>query len=459
MKAKRFLWIILKGWLCFAIVCFLLHPLFRKNASPLPPRLHPQNISPIHQERVLCIDDNQEALLWRLRAINSAKEDIVLSTFAFNDDRSGTHVISALKDAADRGVHVRILIDGMHGIVDLGGSQSFKALAAHPNVEAKLYNKISLLKPWKVHYRLHEKYLIIDDSFYLLGGRNTNDLFLGEYMEKRNIDRDILVYSPEGNGSSMQQLKTCFEMTWNLKDCSLIKGRENPKVQDKLDAHYATLQQDMPEAFVLPDLTEKTFSANSVTLLTTSRETKVKQPILWETLCAYMDEGQDVLIQTPYLICNKEMYSGLARISQNSQQFYIITNDVSGGANPWGCADYLNQKNNIMKTGADIFEFCTPYSSHTKTILVDTSTCLIGSFNLDMRSTYLDTEMMLAIDCPQLNEQLRQEANDLIEHSNHVSPDGTETPGPYYVPKKVSLPKRMIRSLLRVLILPARHLL
>ena len=32
-------------------------------------------------ERIRCIDDNEEALLWRLRMIGAAKKSIVLATF------------------------------------------------------------------------------------------------------------------------------------------------------------------------------------------------------------------------------------------------------------------------------------------------------------------------------------------------------------------------------------------
>ncbi len=52
--------------------------------------------------------------------------------------------------------------------------------------KSKLYNPINLMTPWKINYRLHDKYLIVDGKQYLLGGRNTNDLFLGEYKDKED---------------------------------------------------------------------------------------------------------------------------------------------------------------------------------------------------------------------------------------------------------------------------------
>ena len=54
-----------------------------------------------------------------MRLIRNAKEDIILSTFAFQSDESGKLILGALHDAADRGVHVRLLVDGMESWVDM----------------------------------------------------------------------------------------------------------------------------------------------------------------------------------------------------------------------------------------------------------------------------------------------------------------------------------------------------
>lgn len=81
-----------------------------------------------------------------------------------------------------------------------------------------------------------------------------------------------------------------------------------------------------------------------------------------------------------------------------------MTNAIESGANPFGCTDYLNEKKNILATGSEVFEVSCGQSLHTKTILVDDHISMIGSYNLDLRSTYLDTELMLVIDCPELNQ-------------------------------------------------------
>ena len=82
---------------------------------------------------------NPEALLQRVRLIRNAKEDIILSTFAFQSDESGKLILGALHDAADRGVHVRLLVDGMESWVDMEGNPYFYGLSSLENVEIKLY--------------------------------------------------------------------------------------------------------------------------------------------------------------------------------------------------------------------------------------------------------------------------------------------------------------------------------
>ena len=62
---------------------------------------------------------------------------------------------------------------------------------------------------------------------------------------------------------------------------------------------------------------------------------------------------------------------------------------------------------------------------HTKSILIDDRLSLIGSFNWDMRSAYLDTELMLLVDCPALNAALREQTEEMMRQSRLVAPDGT----------------------------------
>ena len=90
------------------------------------------------EERIRCIDDNEEALLWRLRMIGTAKKSIVLSTFDLRADDSGTDLLAALNHAAQKGVKIQLLIDGIYQQLFLNGSREFQALAALENVQVEI---------------------------------------------------------------------------------------------------------------------------------------------------------------------------------------------------------------------------------------------------------------------------------------------------------------------------------
>lgn len=415
-------------------------------------------------ERVLCIDDNLEALLWRIRVIETAQEEIILSTFDFGDDESGQDIMALLLHAADRGVRVRILVDGINGMLKLSASSNFKAFTSHPNVEARFYNLPNPFLPWKMTLRMHDKYLIADNSVYILGGRNTNNLFLGEYSESMNIDRDLLVYETdkENETGSLSQLREYFAAVWPLPcNKEITYTGDSQKVEaagNYLRSRYDALKEAYPFAFTEVDYQEATMPTNRITLLTGSPEPVNKAPDLWYMLRQLMSEGSSIVIQTPYIICSKDMYEDLASLCETAKVELII-NAVESGANPWGCTDYLNQKEKVRKTGVEIYEFLGAHSSHTKTILIDDRLSLVGSYNLDMRSTYLDTEMMLAVDCPQLNEELTAAAERDKEQSKHICKDGTQEYGALYQPEELSFRKRLFYGVLRGMIIPIRHLL
>lgn len=450
---------ILQLYVIYFLIGLLLPPLFQKEA---PDSIQ---IQPVHQatERVLFINDNSDALLWRLRMIESAQQEIVLATFDWRDDNSGRDMTAAVQGAADRGVNVRILVDGLSGTRYLRGSASFRALAAMPNVEIKLYNPVNPLKPWALNYRMHDKYLIVDNTAYLLGGRNTWDSFLGSYVDTYNLDRDVLVYTEiAGDMSSLSQLQTYFEKAWS-QDCSKTMTARSANMaethQAALRAQERALREHYPDAFSPFEWEAETLPANQVYLLSNSAEPWNKAPQLWQDLSSLMKHGTDIQVQTPYIICNQRMYETLEEICSNADSVQIMTNGVENGANPFGCADYLNQKKRILETGTAVVEWMGGQSLHTKTVLIDDRFCAIGSFNMDMRSVYLDTELMVVIDCPELNQALRADFKTMTEQSRTVSCDGSVTLGARFEALPTPVLKKCLYSLLRVVLWPIRYLL
>ena len=451
--------------LLVVVMANILIPLFCKN----PDENYAEKLSRTEftaetagTERICCIDDNEEALLWRLRMIGTAKKNIVLSTFDLRADENGTKLLAALNHAASKGVKIRLLIDGIYQQLFLADSSDFQALASSENVEVGVYNPVVPVNLFKVNYRMHDKYLIIDEKMYLLGGRNSNDIFLGDHTKGINEDRDILVYdTSDGRAESLQQLEDYFYEVWNDKCVSKKKGKK-PSEYTEAHAHmeevYASLLKKYKDIETYSDWEKDTIEVNKITLVDNGVHASRKRPQVLQTIQYLSDNADHVIIQTPYVICNGYMYDVLQQISDHAK-LQIVLNAVEKGSNPWGCTDYLNQKKRILKTGADVYELMNEYPVHTKAVLIDDRLSVVGSYNLDMRSTYLDTELMLLIDSEKLNQQIRATESDYMEKSKEVLADGHETEGAKYKKKILNRQKKIYYSVLRLLIRPLRQLL
>ena len=115
---------------------------------------------------------------------------------------------------------------------------------------------------------------------------------------------------------------------------------------------------------------------------------------------------EKVVIHTPYIICNKMMYDTFADVCDNGIGVTIMTNSAQNNGNPFGAADYVLHKEKILETGIKVLEYDGGISYHAKSMVVDDDLAIVGSFNMDMKSVYQDTELMLVVNSKELAAQL-----------------------------------------------------
>lgn len=397
-----------------------------------------------NEERAAVIEENKDALAQRIRLIHNARNSIVLSTFAFHSDESGKIVIGALLDAANRGVKVQVLADGFESWTAMEGNPYFYALSSHDNVEVKLYNKANPLMPWKIMGRMHDKYLIADKQVYLLGGRNTYNYFLGDFPGHKNYDRDVLVYCEKPQkGNSVYQLQEYFETVWYSDACQYFHKNEKLRTRTSVRKAlkdvkncYDSYIKNNRDIVKNEDYKSDTFEIEKISLISNPIHTQAKEPVVWYQLGELMKEAKErVVIHTPYIICNEMMYETWEKIAENVSDFLVMTNSTANNGNPFGSADYDKSRNKILSTGIDVWEYEGGYSYHGKSILIDDDISVIGSFNMDMRSAYLDTELMLVIRSKEVNQQLEANMKKYEMDSRQVLADGT-----YYNPLSTAFP-------------------
>ena len=143
-------------------------------------------------------------------------------------------------------------------------------------------------------------------------------------------------------------------------------------------------------------------------------------------------------------MCIRDRYNTWEEIAENFSDFSIMTNSVANKGNPVGAADYAKNRNRILSTGINIWEYEGGYAYHGKSILIDDDLSVIGSFNMDMRSAYLDTELMLVIRSKDINKQLEEGMMEYERVSRQVLEDGTYR-DPYHV-EPIELTKKRQRK-------------
>ena len=419
-------------------------------------------------DRAVIIEDNNEALIERVRLIKSAKEQILFSTFDFRSDLSGKVVLAALLDAAERGVKVQIVVDGVSGRLRMGQNPYFFALSSHKNAEIRIYSRINLLAPWKLMGRMHDKYIIADNRAYILGGRNSFSYFLGEWPGHKNYDRDVLVYNAGGKKeSSIYQVEAYFYEIWNL-DCMSVfhnssrtaKRASVERAANELRQIYKEYLTEYPAAAIEADYHAITYPTKKITLLANPTTPYAKEPTVFYALAGLMEQAKkSVTIHTPYIISNDIMYDTFAEIAEKVPEVIMMTNSVANNGNPFGAGDYRANIGKILNTGMSLYEYEGGVSYHGKSIVIDDNLSVVGSFNMDMRSAYLDTELMLVIDSEQVNAQLRECLSRYEKECGIVQPDGTRIYPEGVTPQKVTREKNINMALLYGLLRWARRLL
>lgn len=425
-------------------------------------------------DRAAIVETSMEALNTRIHMISEAKKRIVLTTFDIREGKSSEDIFSAIIKAADQGVEVQILVDGLYGWLHMSKSPMFYAVGSNPNIEIRYYNQPNFLKPWTIHGRMHDKYLIIDDKLLLMGGRNTFDYFLGNYNKKKlSYDRDVLIYNTAYKGkkkdkSIIHEVDEYFKAVWNGPYCKTVlneysdkKKEEVKKEKQALLNHYAKMKKKKPKLFSAgTNYKAVTAPVDHISFIHNPTGILGKEPEVWYQVKELMKQAKKrVFIQTPYAAFSKDMYAGMGEISDQVEQFDMMINSVAVGDNFMASSDYLFNKKKVWATGVEVYEFQGDHSSHGKSILIDDDISIIGSYNLDMRSTYVDTETMLVIQGKEFNQLLEKKMNAQKAQSLKVNPDGTYEKKKGVTAEEVPVKKQVIFHITSVIFQLFRYLI
>src|SRR5690625_992430 len=101
-------------------------------------------------DHVVLLDDGQQAATARINLIEQAKDSIQIAYYTVQNGVIADAIFSSVIDAANRGVEVEVLLDGIFHNLRGTMKDTVYAFTQHPNIELKYYEPLNLLAPWKI---------------------------------------------------------------------------------------------------------------------------------------------------------------------------------------------------------------------------------------------------------------------------------------------------------------------
>ena len=387
----------------------------------------------------------------RIELADRARHTLDVQYYHIHNDSTGRLFLRHLRDAAARGVRVRLLVDDLY---TTGGDALFSGLAAFDNVEVRLFNpfccgRSSILNKYtaslfdfgRVNHRMHNKLFIADGAIVVAGGRNVADEYFMRSMGANFVDMDAFVV-----GAVVPQLASIFDTYWNSPYVYPVQSIIDVGVERaQLRRQFNQLvdEGDQMMSLVLPPIDVLGYGAISddlesgrlgliwapafafadppakVTARTDdqAREMSVTVGVMERVLGA----ANEVVISSPYLIPGSKGVAAFGDLSKRNVKVTILTNSLAATDEPLVHTGYSRYRPAMLASGVDLYELSPTRTQtnqrlgflgsstgrlHAKTAVIDRSLVFIGSMNLDPRSATKNTELGMIVESPELAKEV-----------------------------------------------------
>lgn len=411
-------------------------PLGRAVAEILPGH---DGLSGIHP-----LADARDAFAARVLLTRSAAATLDVQYYIWRHDVTGTLLLKALLDAADRGVRVRMLLDD-HGTAAV--DRELAALNTHPQVEVRLFNPFMVRVPKysgfltdfrRLNRRMHNKSFTVDNQVTIVGGRNIGDEYFAATDGPVFADLDVLAVGPVVDAVSRD-----FDRYWasaSSYPADMILGRPDAGALEQFrtvgtvvgsteaaESYLRVMREtDFLQALMSGQLTFEW----AVTRVLSDDPAKglAKAPRrahLMPQLRAVIDTpGRSVDLVSPYFVPTAAGVEAFAELVRQGVRVRVLTNALEATDVAVAHAGYVKYRKDLLAAGVSLFELRNPQregdlnlrvvgpfgssgsSLHAKTFAIDGERIFVGSFNFDPRSINLNTELGVIIESRRLARQV-----------------------------------------------------
>ncbi len=389
---------------------------------------------------LLLIESGEEAMLARLALLNLAGRSLDLQTYIFDLDASGRAILGRLLAAADRGVAVRLLLDDT-ALQD--HEAEWLAVDGHPNLDVRSFNPFRRRDPSyleqlleylgdfsRLNHRMHNKVLVADSAWTLVGGRNVADDYFDVSPTANFRDLDLLAAGPVA-AEAAADFDRYRNSGWAVPVAEL-GGRAGAagaleRLRERL-ARAAGRRRDFPHPLDLAPaggplaaLTAPRPLVRAPARLIADDPAKIAGaeprpgPFLFELLSGAREV---VEIESAYLILTDAGAKVLGDLVARGVRVCVLTNSLATNDVIAAHAGYLATRRALLEAGVELYELRpegrpgperatllaidSRASLHSKAVVVDRERLFVGSMNLDPRSIEINTEIGVFVESREL---------------------------------------------------------
>ncbi|MDO5288230.1 MAG: phospholipase D family protein [Pseudomonadota bacterium] len=394
------------------------------------------------------IDSPNMAYASRLALTQQAQRTLDIQYYAIHADASTRELLRAVRDAAARGVRVRILLDDFN---TTGRNALVMGMAFVPGVHMRMYNPLpgrrgagalralgSLHDFRRIQHRMHNKLFIADNAWGITGGRNLGDAYFGTADGSNFVDMDVLATGPV-----VRDMSASFDHYWNNPLAYPVQVLISP---DELRTLRDTVapppdQPPAPAPALPPALDLRTLPLiwapadllvdEPAKLVPELNDAHTEDTVVNGMLSLMQAARHDVLIVSPYFVPGAQMMQVFADLRRRGVRVRVLTNSLASNDAPLAHVGYARYRRELVALGVQLYEMralqgaqldrtvfgSSPGGSkaslHAKMLVIDGRVTSIGSMNLDLRSQLQNTEVALIVRSRALSGQ----AAERIEHA------------------------------------------
>lgn len=345
------------------------------------------------------LDSVDNALTSRIALVDGATRALDLQYYAIHADASTEVLLQKIRDAARRGVRVRILLDDFNSV---GEDAQVLRLAFEPNIEIRLFNPLagprnnmlgriitSLHDVGRMQKRMHNKLFIADNAWGITGGRNLGDRYFGSGDTQNFVDLDVLAA-----GRIVRDMSASFDRFWNDKLAYPVQtlldeeDLETLRQWQPASTPQARAAASGPAKPVLP----VTVSPTVLPSVSTAEAAQAERPpldlrtvpLVWapstllvdqpgkigpgddevnagetviDGLLALMQQAErDVLIISPYFVPGARMMAVYEQLRKRGVRVRVLTNSLASNDAPAAHAGYARYRKALLDMGVELYE-------------------------------------------------------------------------------------------------------